>query len=106
MLGHTDHADELIAAISGQANDKNALKELQRIDVLSWLPAEKRLIECQRRFAELANQPEPMVELLRQCTLIDDPAIAEWIVEHVGEMPLADRSLRAPIARIVIRSQL
>src|SRR6185503_6815437 len=42
MLGHSDHVDELGTVLGEAAKNKDVQKELERINVVSWLPAGKR----------------------------------------------------------------
>jgi hypothetical protein len=106
MLGHSDHVDELGMVLGENAKNKDVQKELERVNVVSWLPAGKREAECMRRISEMGTQQETIVETLRQCTLVDDPAVGEWVFAYRNDAPLADRNLRAALAKIVVRSKL
>jgi hypothetical protein len=70
------------------------------------LPSDKRLAETKRLLAYPGGPHDRLLEALRQCTLVDDAAVAEWIFEHINDTPLSDPNLRATLAKIVARSQL
>ena len=106
MLGNTDRTDELQTAIGALAANEVAHTELTRLDLLSWLPADKRLAECQLRVSDLGSEGEKIAETLNQCTLIDDERVANWIFDQLNQVSLSDPKLRASLAKLVVRSRI
>ncbi len=105
LLGHTEHADELRSLLGQLAANKEAQAEFANLALLSWLPTEGRLTECKRLLSGLRGGANA-VETLRQCTLIDDPQLADWLFAHLNDASLADLKLRAPLVSALLRSQL
>jgi thioredoxin-like negative regulator of GroEL len=101
VLGHTDHVDQLLSAVHEQAASDISLSRL-----LSWLPADRRFAECQRKFSELDDDSTKRVELLRHATATDDQPLADWVFEQLNDESLSDADLRSSLATVVIQSRV
>lgn len=106
VLGHTDRVDELLSVLDAPAANEASPIDIPRLELLSWLPADKRLAECKQRLAEAGDDGETAIETLRQCTLIDDQQLADWIFEQLNHPFLSDSKLRASLARVALGSRI
>jgi hypothetical protein len=107
ILGHADRVEELFATMATiEETDKDAASDNESIDLLSWLPSERRLAEVKQRVQTLDGDSERIVELLTQATWIDDRELADWIFDLIETEPLGDEQLNASLADLSIRAQI
>jgi hypothetical protein len=126
VLGHSERVADLLTAVAALQDAKHPSGDELAKNILSWLPAEARLAECQKRLAayiksnstKLDNEEEPtlvgvmaaiqvaeqqIVAMLYEATLIDDEKMATWILELAAK-PDIDDDFRSSLLTVLLRA--
>jgi hypothetical protein len=105
MLGHTEHASELLSALEeSKAANRTDTSAIALPQIISWLPSEQRLEPSKQLIAAHGADSEQMIQTLEQITVVDDNQLAAWLFETLEQDAFSDPRLQQQLPAILLRT--